>query len=89
MICKKFKTHDPAVSYDIEQVPDLIDALLHEFDESAIEARFKLKDQHDFPFAHDRVLAELERISRRIEHASLSIANELLPPEKVEQKEFL
>ncbi|HOT58419.1 MAG TPA: hypothetical protein P5519_04555 [Spirochaetia bacterium] len=88
-ICRQNKTHDPVVTYEIEQVPELIDALLHELDETAIEARFKLDDQHVFPFARDRVLAELEKISRKIEHTSLSIAHDILPAEKVEQKEYL
>lgn len=88
-LCRQYKTHEPAVTYDIEQVPELIDALLNELDETSIEARFKLADQHEFPFARDRVLAELERTSRKIEHASLSIAHDILPAEKVERKEYL
>lgn len=88
-VCKQNKTHEPTVTYEIEQVPELIDALLNELDETAIEARFKLADQHEFPFARDRVLAELERISRKIEHASLSIAHDILPAEKLERKEYL
>lgn len=88
-VCRQNKTYEPAVTYEIEQVPELIDALLNELDETTIEARFKLADQHVFPFARDRVLAELERISRKIEHASLSIAHDSLPAEKLERKEFL
>ncbi len=87
--CRKNKTHDPVTSENLEHVPELVDALLSELDETAIEKRFQLEDQHEFPLARDRVCAELERVGRLAEKSALDIDGSLLPSEYVETRETL
>jgi len=57
--CRRAGTYDPAGVTAIVEAPAIVDAWLREADESSVEKRFGLADEHPFPEAAERCAAAL------------------------------